>query len=133
MYFIPSRLYHADKYAGVTFLANNLLILLLAIVFTPILGDVYEIIIGRQVGVFFWGPSNPEYIEGFFMGFVFFITFILYSFGTSMKNYVIVISLIPFIFLDLLSRGPSLWVDISLILLALVLAKSYLFIKTKLK
>ena len=106
----------------------------LSILLTPFLGGIYEFIIGHPVRwATFIGPSHPEYVEGFFMGFVFFITFLLHTFGTSMKNYVIVFSLIPFILINLLARSPLLLIDLSLIVIALILSRPYLWFQSRSK
>jgi hypothetical protein len=105
----------------------------LAILLAPIMGNFYEAIIGHPVGSSFIGPANPEYTEGFVIGFVFLITFLLYALGTSMKNYVIVFTLIPFIVLSLFVKTEILYVNIAAIIIALLLAKGGLLLHKKFK
>ncbi len=57
----------------------------LIIVFTPLGGKIYEYIIGRKISSGFWGPAHPEYIEGFFMSYMFFITLFTAIFGQKEK------------------------------------------------
>ena len=56
---------------------------ILVFLFTPFFGGLYERIIGRQISSGFWGLSNPEYFEGFFVSYAFFVTLVIVLFYKS--------------------------------------------------
>ncbi|MEI6288391.1 MAG: hypothetical protein WCP18_02275 [bacterium] len=74
------------------------LIIILIIIFTPSFGHLYEKIIGKKIHNSFIGSEHPEYLEGFFMAYVFFISLSLTIFGGKNKYYIILV----FVGLDLL-------------------------------
>ena len=108
--------------------------IVLAVIFSPWLGSLYEFIIGRPVGSTILGIGNTEYLEGFVIGFIFFITLLLWSFGTGMKKYVIIFSIIPFLVIAILSQsGWLILVSITAIIIAFILAQIILISYKKLK
>lgn len=102
----------------------------LIIVFTPSAGSLYEVIIGRKITTWFWGPSHPEYIEGFFMSYMFFVSLFVTIFGGE-KKYKIGGSLLGILlFIDVvLGAWESLIIGIGAILIGWLLAQGILLIK----
>lgn len=62
-----------------------IILILLIIISTPYFGELYKIILGRPIGGWFWGPAHPEYFEGFFMSFMFFVPLFVVFFGGTKK------------------------------------------------
>jgi len=105
----------------------------LAVVFMPWLGQFYEFVLGHQVSGWLVG-DNPEYAEGFIIGFIFFTTLLLQAFGTNMKKYVIIFSLILFITIAFLAgSGWLILISIVAIAIAFALAQVILLTSKKLK
>ena len=116
---------------------NILLILLIAVlivVFTPIFGSLYKTYFGPVSGGFFWGPAHPEYIGGFFMSYVFFIT-ILSVVLLNYKKYIWGALLImwPFAISLMAGDGQALISQIISLIIAFILAQIILLIHKKLK
>lgn len=64
-------------------------IIVLIIIFTPVFGELYSVIINRPMSAGFWGP-DPKLFSGFLMAYVFFIPLILTIFGGKNKYWIIV-------------------------------------------
>jgi hypothetical protein len=106
-----------------------LVILVLVIVTTPWFGSLYEMIIGRKLSSGFWGPSNPEYITGFFMALFFFSTLILVFIRESYKRIFTILAIL--VFIDVLLGGwwQGLFFDLASALLAWIIAQGILLLK----
>lgn len=80
-----------------------ILTIILAIVFTPFLGGLYDKFFPVSGG-FFWGPSHPEYIPGFIVAYMF-------SF--------------PLFFISLLEKRRIMWLSIGIlpVIVLILLAK----------
>jgi len=108
-------------------------IIVLIIITTPWFGALYEMIIGRELSPGFWGPSNPEYIDGFLMSSFIFVTLLLTLFRKSYKQ--IIIILIIFALVDVVLGGwwQGLVIDLSLALVAWILAQTVLLARKAIK
>jgi hypothetical protein len=105
----------------------------LVIITTPWFGSLYEYIIGRPVSSSFWGPSNPEYIQGFLMAIVFIPTLLLTIFR---KNYKQIIPFIGFVLLLDISIGAwwdGVVFDLALALIAWILGQGILLVRRAIK
>jgi len=60
-------------------------ILFFSVLTAPFLGNLYENYFG-PVSSGFWGPQNPQYLEGFTFGFVFFASFLSWVFVEREKR-----------------------------------------------
>ncbi|MBU4455224.1 hypothetical protein KJ586_01785 [Patescibacteria group bacterium] len=110
------------------FLATSFLI----IVFTPSAGRFYEMIIGRKITTWFWGLSHPEYIEGFFVSYMFFVSLFVILFGGKKKYKIGGILLGFLLFIDVaLGAWEGLIIDIGAILIGWLLAQGILLIRKK--
>jgi len=117
---------------------SNLLLSLVAVVliiiFTPIFGKLYEIIIGRQLSGGFWGPSNPEYIPGFFMSYSFFISFLTTVFGDKNKYKIGgILLVIILLIIAILNLGEDLIINIGIVIIGWLLAQGILLIRKKME
>ena len=116
---------------------NILLILMIAVlivVFTPIFGSLYKTYFGPVSGGFFWGPAHPEYIDGFFISFVFFVTLLVTLLVIKNKYKILLIAGGIFLFFDLISGdGKAFLVDLVAIIIAFILAQIILISYKKLK
>ena len=54
--------------------------------YDTVVRGMYEKILGRELSPGFWGPSNPEYIDGFVMSLFFFVTLALVLFKKRFKD-----------------------------------------------
>ena len=80
----------------------SLLIIVFILIFTPLFGVIYERIIGRIISSGFIGYGHPEYFEGLFMSYAFFISFILVIFNKSKKYLLMLILILILLFLDII-------------------------------
>jgi hypothetical protein len=107
-----------------------LVILVLVIITTPWFGYLYEMIIGRPITSWFWGPSNPRNIEGFFMSFFFFVTLLISIFGSEKKYRKIIVILGALLFINIvLGAWESLIINIIAALSAWIIAQGILILK----
>jgi len=106
--------------------------IILAIIFAPWLGQFYEFIINHQVSSTFFGSAHPEYLEGFVMGFAFFMTLLLWIFGTGMKKYVIIITAGEMIACELMV-GYGMGIVIIIVATAIAFALSQLILLARKK
>jgi len=103
--------------------------LFLIIIFTPIFGNIYNLFFGPISGGF-WGPSNPEYIDRFILGYFFFFSLLLTLFVEEKKHLFFLIFLFPMIIVDFFIGGlRGLIVDFFLIFSGWLLARGILFLK----
>jgi hypothetical protein len=106
----------------------------LIIILTPAFGSLYEKIIGRQVSAGFFGLDNPEYFEGFFMAYAFFVTLVTILFFTSKRNKILSLFLGALFLLNIISgTWKSLMVNIGTIIIAIILAQIIKIIYKKFK
>jgi len=106
----------------------------LIIIFIPLFGGLYEKYLGPVSGGFFWGPSHPEYIDGFFVSYMFFVSLFVFIFGGEKKYKVASILLGILLFIDLvLGSIEGLIIDIGVILIGWLLAHGILLIYSKIK
>ena len=104
----------------------------LAVVFMPWLGQFYEFITGGPVGSTILGIGNAEYAEGFLMGYAFFITLLLWIFGTGMKKYVVIISLAAVFLLEaMIGAFGILLVQVITVLIAWGIAEFVIRLRKK--
>ena len=104
----------------------------LIIVFVPLAGKLYEHIIGRKIGSGFWGPSHPEYIEGFFLSYMFFVSLFTALFGKKEKYKTGFILLSFLLLIDIfLTVWEDLIIDILVGLFGWLIGKIILSTKTK--
>jgi len=108
-------------------------IIILIIITTPWFGTLYERIIGRELSPGFWGPSNPEYIDGFFMSSFLFLTLLFSLFKKGYRQLLIILGI--FVLLDVVLGGwwQGLLIDLGLALVAWVLAQAILLISKAVK
>jgi len=110
-----------------------LLVVVLIIVFTPIFGSLYDKYFG-PVTTWFWGPSHPEYFEGFFISYMFFVPLVVTIFGGIKKYRNLFILLGILLFIDLLlGAWEGLIIDIGVAIVAWLLAQGGLIVYKKLK
>jgi len=113
------------------------LTIVLIMVFTPLFGFFFKLIIestggkiGACVGMTIYCFDHPEYFEGFFISYSFFVTLILIVFGRKYKYHSLAVLLL-IIFLIQLGSLESLIVSISAAIVAWLIAQAVLFIKNK--
>ncbi len=103
---------------------------ILMVITTPWFGRLYEKILGRKLSSFIWGPDNPQYLDGFFMSYVFFVTIFIMIFGTKNKYKHLAFALgIIFAFDILLGVWEGLIINIGIAIVAWLLAQGILFVK----
>ena len=108
--------------------------IILIILFTPFFGNLYEKIIGREITTWFLGPENPEYFEGFFMSYAFFITLIITLFVNKKKYNILGIFLgLLLLFYLFIGAWEGLIINLGTIILVWLVAQIILFIYKKLK
>ena len=108
--------------------------IILIIIFTPFFGYLYEKIIGHEITTWFLGPENPEYFEGFFVSYAFFITLIITLFVIKKKYKILGILLGLLLLFDLfIGAWEGLIINLGTIIIAWLLAQITLFIYKKLK
>jgi hypothetical protein len=109
----------------------------LIIVFTPILGLLFKAIIQTSgghiascMGVSIFCFDHPEYFEGFFMSYSFFVAFMLTLFGGKYRYHNLVVLMILIILIQMVYWETSI---LSLIAAAigLFVSKAFLFLKKK--
>lgn len=110
------------------------ILMLLMVISVPYFGRLYEIIIGHKAGGWFWGPSHPEYFEGFFMSYMFFVSFYVTFFGgeKKYKNLAILTGLVLLFDLFLVAM-EELVIDFGFALIGWLLAEIALRVKEKTK
>lgn len=105
----------------------------LIILFTPFFGSLYEKYFGPITSGFI-GLSNPQYFEGFFVSYAFFITFMLTLFLNHKKYKTLGIFLgIIFAFDLFIGAWEGLIINLVVVIIAWLLAQIILFISKKLK
>lgn len=104
---------------------------LLIIIFTPVVGNLYELYFG-PISSGFWGPSHPEYIDGFFISYLFFVSLsvIIFAGNKKYKLWTILIGILLLIDL-LLGAWESLIIDTGAVFVGWLFAQGILFIKKK--
>ena len=106
---------------------------ILIILFTPFFGNLYELYFGPVSSGFFWGPPHPEYIDGFLISYIFFITLLLVIF-LNPRNYLwMLIAIWPIVISLMSSDGLAFMVDLTVFIIAFILAQIILFIYKKFK
>src|SRR3989338_1545601 len=104
----------------------------LVIIFMPLFGKLYELIIGRQLVSIFWGPINPQLVDGFFMSYVFFVTLVTAIFIKNNKSKILIIALGIILLIDLfLGAWEGLIINIGIVIVAWVLAQAVVAIKLR--
>ncbi|MFA4871930.1 MAG: hypothetical protein WC610_02640 [Patescibacteria group bacterium] len=106
-----------------------LFIVILIIIFTPAFGGLYEKIIGRRITSWFLG-GHPEYFEGFFVSYMFFVPLLLTLFKISKK--VLLSAVIVVLLISLLSIEVFL-VSLATAIIGWLLAQIILLISKQLK
>lgn len=105
-------------------------IIVLIVITTPWFGTLYETIIGRELSTGFWGPSNPEYVPGFFMAAGFTFGLLLTVFLTKNRYKTLIISLVVLLLVELFFE---LWdlalMSLGLAVVAWLLAQGILLVK----
>jgi len=108
-------------------------VIIITIIFTPLFGRLYELIIGHKLSSGFWGLSNPEYFEGFIMSFLFFSSFLSWLFFSENKKYWLYYTLPFLIFLLILGAFEGLIIGLGFAIIAWLLAQGILLIYKKFK
>jgi hypothetical protein len=109
----------------------------LIIVFTPLFGSLFKLIIestggriGSCVGVTIYCFDHPEYFEGFFISYSFFVTLAMTIF-VGKNKYPILAVLLLIIFFIQLGSLESLIVSIGAAIAAWLIAQVVLIVKKK--
>ncbi|NCN07234.1 hypothetical protein GW933_00930 [Candidatus Falkowbacteria bacterium] len=106
---------------------------ILIILFTPLFGSLYDKYFGPVTSGFL-GLSHPEYFEGFFMSYAFFMTLALTLFITKNKYKLIAIFLGSLLLFDIfLGSWEGLIIDFGTMVISWLLAQLGLFIYKSLK
>ena len=106
---------------------------ILIILFTPLFGSLYELYFGPVTSGLFIGPQHPEYIDGFLISYIFFITLLLVIF-LNPRNYLwMLIAIWPIVISLMSSDGLAFMVDLTVFIIAFILAQIILFIYKKFK
>jgi hypothetical protein len=105
-------------------------IFLLICFFTPLSGKLYELLVGYSLSSGFWGTGHPEYFEGFFISYSFFVTLAMTIFGGKNKYHILAVLLL-IIFIIQLGSLESLIVSIGTAVSAWLIAQAILIIKKK--
>jgi len=79
----------------------TLITIVLIIVFTPIFGKAYEVIIGRQLSSGLIGYGHPEYFEGLLMAYAFFMPLMAIVFYRSKKYFLLSFLIMILLLLDI--------------------------------
>jgi len=109
-------------------------IIVLIIVTTSWFGALYEMIIGRELSPGFWGPSNPEYVPGFFVATGFSFSFLLTIFLTKNRYKTLAISLVVLVLIELFFELWDLALgSLALALIAWILAQVVLLVRKVIK
>ncbi len=108
-----------------------IIIVLLLIIFTPIFGLIYMKFFGPVSSGFFWGPSHPEYIDGFFISYSFFIPLMLTIFGGK-KKYLIMAILVAIELLFFFGSWEAFIIDAVAAIIGWLLGEGILFAYKKL-
>jgi hypothetical protein len=95
-----------------------------------LLGKFYELLIGYKLSSDFWGTGHPEYFEGFFISYSFFVTLAMTIFG-GRKKYWILTVLLGIIFLIQIIAPESLIISAGAALAAWLIAQAVLLLKKK--
>jgi hypothetical protein len=103
------------------------------VITTPWFGALYEMIIGREVSGGFWGPSNPEYVDGFVMAFIFIPTLLLTVFEKSYRQILIVLGIVLLVDITLGAWWSGLVFDLGLALVAWILGQGVLLVRKMIK
>ena len=113
------------------------LTIMLIIIFTPLFGSLFKLIIestggkiGHCVGMTIFCFDHPEYFEGFFISYSFFVTLAMTIFGGKNKYRALAVLLLIF-FLIQLGSLESLIISIGAALAAWLIAQAILIIKKK--
>ena len=107
---------------------------ILIILFTPFFGGLYNKYFGPVSTGFYLGPENPEYFDGFFIGYAFFVTLMIILFVIKKKYKVLGIFLgIIFLFDLFIVAWEGLIINAGVALIAFILAQIILFAYKKIK
>lgn len=109
----------------------TIITIILIIIFTPFFGGLYDKYFGPVSTGFFWGPENPEYFEGFFVSYAFFITFFTIILG-KYKYFSIFIGLLILFYL-FLTAWAELIINLLVVIISWLLAQIIKFIYKKIK
>jgi hypothetical protein len=105
---------------------------ILATIFTPMFGGLYEKILGPAAGGFFWTSSSAAF-EGFIFSFLFFGSLLSWVFAENKKKYWLSYTLPFLIFMLLLGAFEELIIGIGLVLIGWLLAQGVLWVKGRMK
>jgi len=109
-----------------------LILAAMIIMSTPVFGLAYEYAIGRRIGSGFWGPAHGEYIEGFILSIIFFMTFAPIIFYPERRSKIIALTLGSiFVFDIFLGAWENMIVNLIFLLFCLSIAGIGLFLKAK--
>ena len=108
------------------------LIIILIIIFTPIFGGMYEKFFGPACTSFLC-PAHPEYLDGFFISYMFFVSLIVTFFGGIKKYKILLISLGILLAIDLfLGAWEGLIINLGVAIAGWLLAQGGLLVYKKL-
>jgi hypothetical protein len=103
------------------------------IIFTPIFGNLYEKCFG-PVSTWFWGPTHPEYLDGFLISYMFFIPLFIILFVEKNKyRLLILLSSVVLLFDIFLGAWEDLVIDIAVVFISISLTHLILLIYHKIK
>ncbi len=111
----------------------TIITIILIIAFTPIFGNLYESYFGPVTSGLFIGPSHPEYIDGFLMSYIVFVTILLVILLNYKKYIWLLLATWPIVISLMAGDGSALIIDIFLFIIAFVLAQIILFLYKKFK
>jgi len=104
---------------------------ILIIVFTPAFGGLYDEFFG-PITSWFWGPSHPEYVEGFFVSYMFFVSLFVTVFAGDNKNRYLLKLLGIVLLLDFFSNAwEGLIIDAGVAVIGYLLAQGILMVKKR--
>jgi len=111
-----------------------IVIVFLTIIFTPLFGKFYELIIGHKMSSGFWGPSHPEYFVGFIMAFLFLGSLLSWLTFTDKKIKYWVYYILPLlVFLLILGSLEGVIIGVGFVLAGWLLAQGGLLIYKKIQ
>lgn len=109
------------------------LIIILIIIFTPIFGGLYKKFFGPACTGFLC-PTHPEYLDGFFISYMFFVSLIITFFGGIRKYKILSILLGILLFIDLfLGAWEGLIINLGAVIVGWLLAQGGRMVYAKLK
>lgn len=109
------------------------LIVILIIIFTPIFGSLYKRFFGPACTGFLC-PAHPEYLDGFFISYMFFVSLVITFFGGAKKYKILSVLLGILLLIDLfLGAWEGLIIDLGAALAGWLLAQGGLIVYGRLK